>query len=103
MPGGTHAGTGIADWPFIYGHLATATGWTLTEIGELTLWDVSDLFGYWQENPPTHVLVAAYLGLGRSKLSRNNSRGKDSFEELAQAVIAAGGSVNKKLPALYRG
>ena len=76
----------------------------MTEIGELTLWDVSDLFAYWQENPPTHVLVASYLGVRRNSTRwGKSSRGKTNFEELAQAVIAAGGTVKKKLPAVYKG
>ncbi|HET9183252.1 MAG TPA: hypothetical protein VFP59_14035 [Candidatus Angelobacter sp.] len=89
------------EWPFVYGHIATATGWTFAEIDRLTLWEANDLFTYWQDYPPTHVLVAAYLGLSRSR-SRKSSRASSDFEELAQAIIAAGGSVKKKLPPLYK-
>ncbi len=67
------------------------------------MWDVNDLFEYWQESPPTHVLVAAYL-LGDKK--RSGGKGKRSqtsgFEELATAVHLAGGAVRGKLPASYR-
>jgi hypothetical protein len=70
-------------------------------IDRLTLWETNDLFSYWQDYPPTHVLVAAYLGLGRDR-SRKSSRTSRDFEELAEAIIAAGGNVNKKLPSLYK-
>ena len=96
----------------MYGHIATATGWTLRQIDQLTLWDVHDLFDYWQDYPPTHVLVAAYLmggSKGRSsKRHRGNNDGDTSgntsnnFDELAHEVAFAGGSVNKKLPDIYR-
>jgi hypothetical protein len=89
----------------LYGHIATTTGWTFSQIDQLTLWDVNDLFDYWQDNPPTHVLVAAYLmGGNKSRSSKRRRSGDTShnFDELAQAVASAGGSVNKKLPGVYR-
>ena len=89
------------EWPFVYGHIATATGWTLHEIDQLTLWEANELFTYWQDYPPTHALVAAYLGLGRNRATKS-SRASGDFEELAQAIIAAGGSIKKKLPAQYK-
>jgi hypothetical protein len=33
----------------------------------MTLLDVEELTVYWAEHPPLHVLVAAYLGLGKRK------------------------------------
>ncbi len=67
------------------------------------MWDVNGLFEYWQESPPTHVLVAAYL-LGDKKRPRGKGkRGQASgFEELATAVQLAGGAVRGKLPASYK-
>jgi hypothetical protein len=68
------------------------------------LWEANELFDYWQDYPPTHVLVAAYLrggskGLqGRSKKSGS----KTTLDELAQAVATAGGGTNKKLPQIYK-
>ena len=87
----------------IYGHIATATGWTFREIDALTMWDVNDLFEYWQESPPTHVLVAAYL-LGDKRRTRGKGKRSQAsgFDELATAVHLAGGGVKGKLPASYR-
>lgn len=28
----------------------------------MTIWDVERIFAYWRDTPPTHELVAAYLG-----------------------------------------
>jgi hypothetical protein len=87
----------------IYGHIATATGWTFREIDALTMWDVNDLFEYWQESPPTHVLVAAYLLSDKKRPRGKGKRGQTSaFEELATAVQLVGGGVRGKLPEIYR-
>jgi len=88
----------------VYGHTATATGWTFSQIDQLTLWDLNDLFEYWQDYPPTHVLVTAYLTAGnknRSSTRKRQSRG-DKFEELTQAVATAGGGTTRKLPEVYK-
>lgn len=76
------------------------------------MWDVNDLMDYWQDYPPTHVLVAAYLMGGNksssSKRRRDRTTGSASdntssnFNELAHEVSLAGGSVNKKLPEIYK-
>jgi hypothetical protein len=65
---------------------------------------VSDLFGYWRDYPPTHILAGAYL-FGGKKTSSFKSRkvsGRTSFDELTQAVASAGGAVNNVLPAIYK-
>jgi len=73
------------------------------------LWDVNELFDYWQDNPPTHVLVAAYLMGGSKGSSSKRRRGNytggntsNSFDELTQAVHSAGGSTSNKLPHIYK-
>jgi hypothetical protein len=72
------------------------------------LWDANDLLDYWQEYPPTHVLVAAYLtgGKKRSGKRRHNNVPSPStganFAELTQAVFSAGGSASRTLPAIYK-
>jgi hypothetical protein len=87
----------------VFGHVATATGWTINEIEQLTLWDLNDLMAYWKDYPPTHVLVAAYLMGGKRKTTGKTQTFTDgSFNELAQAVSFAGGSVIQKLPQLYK-
>jgi hypothetical protein len=49
-------------------------------VDTLTLWQVHELFEYWNEHPPVHVLVGAYLG------ARKPSSG--SKEELMRDVAA---------------
>ncbi len=39
----------------------------------MTLLDVEELTAYWAEHPPLHMLVAAYLGLGKEKRPREPS------------------------------
>jgi hypothetical protein len=87
----------------VFGHVATATGWTLHEIELLTLWELNDLMAYWQDYPPTHMLVGAYLMGGKRKTVGKAHRGSDgNFSDLQQAVLFAGGSVVKKLPQFYK-
>jgi hypothetical protein len=81
----------------LYGHIATATGWTFAEIDQLTLWEVNELFDYWQDHPPTHVLVGAYLLKGQKH--QRSSRGQ--LDELSRLVGSFGGLVGKKLPPAY--
>lgn len=88
----------------MYGHIATATGWTFMQIDKLTLWDVNDLFTYWEDHPPIHVLVGAYLSAGKTARAAKSrkSTSRASFDHLAQAVTMAGGALNKVLPTLYK-
>ena len=50
----------------------------------LTLWQVHELFAYWNEHPPVHVLLAAYLGSRKAIGSR---------EELMRDVAELGAAV----------
>jgi len=43
-------------------HVCSLTGYTWDEVGRLTLPRIRALMNYWAKHPPTHVLVAAYLG-----------------------------------------
>jgi len=92
------------DWPFVFGHVSTATGWTMHEIEQLTLWELNDLMTYWNDYPPTHVLVAAYLMGGnkaRSSRLHTGATSNSKFDDLARDIAFAGGTVNKKLPEIY--
>jgi len=39
----------------------------------MTLFDFEELTAYWAEHPPLHILVAAYLGIGKNKRQRTSS------------------------------
>jgi len=56
---------------------------------------------YWQENPPTHVLVAAYL-MGETKRSKRSAGKGSKIDELSHAVTTVGGTSRGKLPQIYR-
>ena len=43
----------------------------------MTLLDVEELTAYWAEHPPLHMLVAAYLGVGKKKWPRKLSSPPD--------------------------
>ena len=60
---------------------------------------------YWQDYPPTHLLVGAYLMGGNkarsTRLPTGGTSGNSKFNDLARDVAFAGGTVNKKLPEIY--
>ncbi len=85
----------------MYGHIATATGWTLTQIEQLTLWDVNDLFDYWQDHPPTHLLVGAYVLGGSRKGKPGQGSQHNNLNELKQMVASAGGGIKRTMPETY--
>jgi hypothetical protein len=39
----------------------------------MTLFDFEELTEYWIEHPPVHILVAAYLGVGKHQRKRTSS------------------------------
>src|SRR5262249_23679064 len=55
------------DWGYIYGLLSTACGYSYPVIDEMTLFDLEELTAYWAEHPPLHILVGAYLGIGKHR------------------------------------
>lgn len=77
----------IADWPQIFGHIITATGWSRAEVEALTLHEVNELLAYWNEHPPAHLLLAA---MTRARPSRES---KGAENDLASAVAGLGGRV----------
>jgi hypothetical protein len=57
-------------WLNIYGLLATSCGYSYPVIDEMTLFQVEELASYWAQHPPLHLLIAAYLGVGKEKHAR---------------------------------
>lgn len=50
-------------WGDIYAHLSACLGWTWDYIdNNMTMSRLEAYKKYWQKNPPTHQLVASYLG-----------------------------------------
>lgn len=73
----------IADWPQLFGHIITATGWTRRKVEALTLQEANELLEYWNEHPPAYVLLAAMM---RPRTLRK--------KDLASVVAGVGGSVS---------
>lgn len=42
--------------------MISCTGWTWEQVGRLTLPRLRALYAHWRQHPPTHRLVASYLG-----------------------------------------
>lgn len=58
---------------------------------DLTLPEVEELLTYWADHPPTHILVAAYLGI---KPKGSGSISKDEQDSSVAAFIGTmGGQV----------
>jgi hypothetical protein len=74
----------------IYGQIATTTGYTFGDIDALTWGDVFLLFEYWSERPPTHLLVAAYLGV-KPKAKRGKHKPPPNQPSLADMASQFGG------------
>ena len=57
----------------------------------MTLFDFEELMAYWAEHPPVHILVGAYLGIGKHQRRRipsaGSSRGRAASSDL-QTILA---------------
>jgi hypothetical protein len=60
----------------------------------MTLLDVGELTAYWAEHPPLHMLVAAYLGVGKEKRPRKPSALSD------EASSKFGNKMSPDIPSL---
>jgi hypothetical protein len=53
----------------------------------MTLFDFEELTAYWIEHPPVHILIGAYLGVGKHQAKRAPSAGSNSGSDI-QALLA---------------
>ena len=83
----------IADWPRLFGHIITTTGWTKSEVEALNLREVNELLEYWSEHPPAHVLLAAMMR-ARPLRKGHYSSGGTARNHLANAVAGVGGKIS---------
>jgi hypothetical protein len=72
----------------------------------MTLFQIEELTSYWAQHPPVHLLVAAYLGVGKNKnalmpstsMGRRQQPTSDSSSLLAQLGPGFGaGEINAGL------
>ena len=69
-----------ADWDFLYSHLlACFPGWTWEYIDDhMTVPRYLAIQRYQKDNPPLHLMVAAYFGVGKEGESGPTASGVDS-------------------------
>jgi hypothetical protein len=58
-------------------------------IDEMTVFDAEELCSYWSRHPPTHVLVAAFLGVKSDEPALPVRRSQPSQEIPVGVVLAA--------------
>lgn len=51
------------DWGYLYGHLCASLAWDYDYVDRhMTMNRLKELQAYWLAHPPTHLLVAAFMG-----------------------------------------
>ena len=66
-------------------HVCASTGWTWEYVAaDIDLVRLGHLSEYWKQHPPTHVLVAAYMGVGEKSAPSdpNGPPGQQDFSAL---------------------
>lgn len=89
-------------WDDTYSHIIACTGWTWEYIDDfMTLPRFDAMQKYWRNNPPVHILLRDFFGVGKasdkSDNSQSSSQGESkygSLEDLISDFSAAGGKVN---------
>lgn len=69
----------MIDWDAVVSHVVACTGWTWdTVLTELDLPRLNALNLYWDSHPPTHILIAAYMGVKPKQAAVSNQTNQDS-------------------------
>ncbi len=65
----------------------------------MTLLDYEELCRYWAKSPPTHLMVAAYLGVGRTDDAHAPQQSAKSQKEAIAEILQGGGAavVNQRV------
>ncbi len=60
----------------------------------MTLLDYAELCRYWAKNPPTHLMVAAYLGVGKPESSETQTpqQSAQAQKEAIAEILRGGGA-----------
>lgn len=60
----------------MFAHIVACTGWTWDYVGEhIDIPRLLALKEYWAENPPVHMMVKAYLGIGKKEEEKPGNLG----------------------------
>lgn len=70
----------------MYAHLLTCfPGWTWEYIdANMTIPRLKEITAYQKQNPPTHVMIAAYLGIGAEE---SGTAGSSGYDENGQSLF----------------
>jgi hypothetical protein len=68
-------------------------GWTFEYIDEfVTLPQLKQMSHFWEKSPPIHQMIAAYLGIGKSKtIGEEVVVAEDAMPDLLREFAQAGG------------
>jgi hypothetical protein len=58
----------------------------------MTLVDYEELCRYWIKSPPTHLMVAAYLGVGRPAEAQTATAPAKSSQDAIAEILQGGGA-----------
>jgi hypothetical protein len=86
----------------IYGALATGCGYPYPVIDAMTLAEVGEIFAYWRENPPAHLMVQTIARMLGWKPAEDVARSLDEVAAMAPPglSVAPRGDINMPAPVL---
>jgi hypothetical protein len=60
----------------------------------MTLFQIEELTSYWAQHPPLHLLVAAYLGVGKGKQASSTERERRTSSDVGSMLAHLGPGFN---------
>lgn len=81
----------------MYGTLVTVTGWTYQQISDMSMADCNELFDYWGEWPPQHVLLAARY-LDKKTATRSMNINQAEFHQQLTEISGIMGATAEPTP-----
>lgn len=67
--------------------MVTVTGWTFEEIDAMSMGDAVDLFEYWRDYPPAHVILRAVYMKPGAEPQRSSRKQDISEAETVRALL----------------
>jgi hypothetical protein len=60
----------------------------------MTLFQIEELTSYWAQHPPLHLLIAAYLGVGKGKQASSVGRERRPSSDVGSTLAHLGPGFN---------
>lgn len=70
------------DFSRLYGDIARDTGWTFSQIDELSMPQVRDLQASWEQSPPLFQMVSAWAGYKAPSDTSTDEPGPGPFQKV---------------------